>query len=397
MKASVYGRLFARPEIRAAMFWSFVGRLPLFLVSLGIVLFMTANGGSYALAGLALAVYTVGGAALGPLAARQVDRRGRAGMLKLTAVAYPSALLVFVTTMTAMPAVGVLAAAVAGGSLPPVSASYRALLSSLPFEDEERTSAYALEAVTMEVLYIVGPLILSGLLLFLDPAVGLVVGGLLGSAGAVGLARSVPEDGSVPGEKSEEHWLGPLRSPGLLVVFAVIACGAFAVGLCNLALPAFAADGDESGKVGLLFASWGVGSTIGGLWYGTQSFRSRMNNRFALLVALFAAGLLLPLVATDLWTMALALAVGGTALGPLTAVQYELVGTHAPSGTTAQAFTWVMTGTVAGSSLGTQLGGLVIEDSGVGGVLTLAAVAGSLAALVAWFGGRRHLMARPGE
>ncbi|MCX5056401.1 hypothetical protein OG895_15920 [Streptomyces sp. NBC_00201] len=75
--------------------------------------------------------------------------------------------------------------------------------------------------------------------------------------------------------------------------------------------------------------------------------------------------------------MALAPAVGGTALGPLTAVQYELVGTHAPSGTTAQAFTWVMTGTVAGSSLGTQLGGLVIEVSGVGG--------------------RRHLMARPGE
>ncbi|WP_405583855.1 hypothetical protein [Streptomyces sp. NBC_01092] len=56
-----------------------------------------------------------------------------------------------------------------------------------------------------------------------------------------------------------------------------------------------------------------------------------------------------------------------------------------------------MTGTVAGSSLGTQLGGLVIEGSRVGAVLTSAAVAGSLAALVAWFGGRRHLMARPGE
>ncbi|MFD3696546.1 hypothetical protein ACFWUZ_10330 [Streptomyces sp. NPDC058646] len=140
---------------------------------------------------------------------------------------------------------------------------------------------------------------------------------------------------------SQEHGLGPLRSPGLLVITAVIAGGTFAV-------------------------------------------------------TLFAAGLLLPLAATDVWTMASAPAGGGTAWGPLTAVQYELVGIHAPSGTTAQAFTWVMTGTVAGSSLGTRLGGLLIEDSGVGGVLTPAAVGGSLAALVAWFGGRRPLMARPG-
>ncbi|MGJ5754256.1 hypothetical protein [Streptomyces puniciscabiei] len=56
-----------------------------------------------------------------------------------------------------------------------------------------------------------------------------------------------------------------------------------------------------------------------------------------------------------------------------------------------------MTGTVAGSSLGTQPGGFLVEDPAAGGVLTPAQAAGPLAALVTCFGGRLHLMTRPFE
>ncbi|KIF06230.1 MFS transporter, partial [Streptomyces sp. RSD-27] len=86
--------LLTRPRVAGAAWWSVVSRLPVYLMSLALVLTVREQGGSYAQAGLVAALYTIGMALGSPLIARRLDRSGRAAVLTATAVAYPLALAV---------------------------------------------------------------------------------------------------------------------------------------------------------------------------------------------------------------------------------------------------------------------------------------------------------------
>lgn len=63
--------------MRAPLLWSTVGRFPLYLVTLALVVFATSRGTGYGSAGLLLACYTLGGAVLAPVVARRADVHGQ--------------------------------------------------------------------------------------------------------------------------------------------------------------------------------------------------------------------------------------------------------------------------------------------------------------------------------
>jgi predicted MFS family arabinose efflux permease len=62
--------------------------------------------------------------------------------------------------------------------------------------------------------------------------------------------------------------------------------------------------------------------------------------------------------------MAILALAAGVPIAPLIATRNQLVASLAPSGTGTEAFSWLMTSLIAGVSLGTALGGTVIEASG---------------------------------
>ncbi|MFE9374369.1 MFS transporter [Streptomyces sp. NPDC006711] len=385
-----FATLLKNGAIRGPLLWSVVGRFPLYLVTLALVVLTTSRGTGYGSAGLLLAAYTLGGAALAPVVARRVDVHGQPPLLLITGIVHPLALICLVRASPDAEALQLGCAVVAGATIPPVSGCIRSLWTALP---SGREAGFSLEAVLSEVFVIGGPLLLSAVLFWGSPGTALIVGGLLAGVGAIGLATTRASR-TWRAEPTERDLLGALRSPGLVWLLAVLACCAVSMGVFNLVLPAFAAEHGSADSVGLIFGAWGVGGVIGGVWYGSRKQHGPAERTFTVGLAALTVATGLPLLAWDNWSMGAALAVGGLAIAPVTAVEYELVARTAPTGTVTEAFTWVITVNVIGSAVGASLGGLLISGYG-----TWAAFVAAIAALLAGTGvacAVRHRFVRAG-
>ncbi|MGW7272530.1 MFS transporter [Streptomyces sp. NPDC054864] len=394
--------LLTRRQVAGPAWWSVVSRLPVYLMSLAMVLVVREQGGSYAQAGFVSALYTIGMALGSPLIARRVDRRGRRAVLVATGALYPAALAALVWTTEPGDWTQPVLAVLAGVTLPPANACMRSLWARLPLRDDERETAYLWEALLTEVLVIGAPLMLAVLMLTGSAGAALTTVAVIGGVGAIGLAFTrVPEgtDGATKAadapvdEAGRGGLLGPLRSPPMLALTAVMALSSVPIGLMTLAIPAFVDEHGSQGSTGLVYACWGIGSALGALWLGRSQSEVAVHLRFPRLVLAFAVGTGLPLLATSQLTLALALAVGSVPIALVSASEMTLVSLLADGRSLTEAFTWASLATVVGDALGQQAGGLLMEPAGPRGVFAVAFATSLLAACVAF--ACRSLMGRP--
>ncbi|WP_430791137.1 MFS transporter [Actinoplanes sp. G11-F43] len=353
--------------MRAPLLWSVIGRFPIYMVGLALVISTASRGSGYISAGLLLAGYTLGVALVAPFVARRVDRYGQPPVLLITGVVYPVALVGFVYADQASLPVQLVLVVVAGAMNPPLSGCIRSLWSTAGGHLEQ--AGLSIEAVLSEVFTIGGPLLLSVVLFWGDEGTALIVGGLLAGVGAIGFATSrASRETQVAhaGQDSveERDRLGALRSPILARMLIVLfGCG-LATGIYNVAVPAFAEAHGSAQDIGLIFGIWGVGGIIGGVWYSTHTLRRPPVIAFATGSLIMAACAALVMLAWDNWSIGAALVLLGAVTAPVTAISYQLVSRAARAGYITEAFTWAMTVILGGSAIGSQLGGLIIEATG---------------------------------
>lgn len=387
-----YRAFWAHAPARPVLLWSIVGRLPLYLTSLAIALQSLRDGDGLVRTGLLLAGFSIGSAIAGPLVARGMDRFGQTGPLIGTAAVHVLALAALV--LLPVGEVGaVVAVVVAGASIPPTSASLRALWGTLPLGERGRRGAFALEAVLGEVFVICGPIALSVSLFFFEPSVALLIGAVMTAAGAVGVASSAASRAWRAEPTGQRHLLGPLAHPAFVLLFVVLLLAAAGGGTFSLLLPAFAEDIGTTSAAGFLFGVWGVGSALGGIWFGSREPSAQnVQKLFVVGLAAVGVGLALPVVAWDFWSMLVAVAIGGVAIAPVSIVEYEMIQRLAPRAHITEAFTWVQTANVAGSAVGAQVAGIVSAGAGltwgfaVAPILLVAAIATALASSRSWRG-----------
>ena len=94
--------------------------------------------------------------------------------------------------------------------------------------------AYAMDAVAQEVMFTVGPLLVTVLVSLWSPAAALLVINAIGVLGALSVVLSEPSRHwrSAP---REAHWLGALRSPGLLALLGAFFFVGLALGSITVA------------------------------------------------------------------------------------------------------------------------------------------------------------------
>jgi MFS family permease len=361
-----------------------VGRLPLGIVSIATILLVHESTGSYADAGVVLAANTAALALASPVQGRLVDRHGQPALLIPAAVIEAAALTALWIAADAGAATGVLAAlaAVAGMTVPPLSPCMRMLWRDLLRDSSTRLdTAYALESVLVELVFIAGPLVTALIVAFASPAATLVVAAALILGGTVVFAtaaasrkwRSTPGDGA--GRSA-------LASPGIRTLVAAIVPAGAALGIVELTTVVFAREHGDPAWAGVLVALLGAGSMAGGLWYGARTWGGPVSVRFVVLAWLFAAGLLPLAIAGSIPVMAILLVIAGLALAPVTACVYVLVGEIAPAGMLTEGYTWLITANVVGSSGGAALAGLLNEHWQPSVAFVVAAAAAALSALI---------------
>lgn len=364
---------------------SVVGRLPLGMTGLAVLLLVREATGSYAAAGLVSAAYAVALALVTPLRARTADRRGPIGILLLVGVLHPLALIGLVLLAASGAGAVVLAAAAvaAGATVPPLGAVLRAMWVHL-VPASALITAYALEAVVIELCFVGGPLLVAVLTALLGPSAAVLAAAALTLAGTVWLVRT-PAVRAVSPVGSPPHLLGPLVSSpvrGLLLGVGLVGAG---FGAIEVALPAFVEElGRQPSAAGVLLAVWSVGSMGGGLVYGAVAPRTGQRRQLPRLVALLALGTVLPLLAvgpSSLLLMGAALVGYGVAIAPYFACNSVLLGGSAPTGTATEAFAWNSSSIFGGAALGTAAAGLLVEQVGVQAAFGVTAASGALALL----------------
>jgi Major Facilitator Superfamily len=372
-----------------------IGRLPIAALSLSTILLVRQETGSFAVAGAIEACVAIAAAVSLPVQGRLVDRLGQPAVLLPVAAANPLALaaLVLAAKGGADPVTLGAIGAASGATIPALSSCMRTLWSELVPDPELRQSAFALDAVLLEMCFIVGPLGTAALVAIGSPAAAVLANAAFSSAGTLVFAASRASR-SWRGRPSRGYWAGPLRSPGIVVLlFVELGFGA-AVGAMEISTTAFATQEGSPGLAGALIAVQAAASMAGGLWYGSRQHSTRAADRYPRLCLLIAVGLA-PLLLMSSITGGLPLmALSGFGLAPAGAVLYMLIDELAPPGSATETSTWLITAVVAGVAAGNAVGGALVS----GGHASRGFAAAVLAAALSWavaYRGRPALQAAP--
>ncbi len=306
-----------------------VGRLPNGTAHIAIVLFTRAEGGSYTLAGALAAAYGLATAVGQPLLGRAVDLYGQPRVQLPAAVLSALGMALLALTGLGSLPLAYLAVIVAGVATPPLEGGLRALWPSVLKGEGQVHRAYAMDAVAQEIMFTVGPLLVTLLVSLWSPAAALLVINAIGVLGALSVVLSEPSRTwrSAP---REAHWLGALRSPGLLALLGAFFFVGLALGSITVAGVAYADDHGREAVYGWLMAALGLGALIGGLAYGARQWAGAPEKRLRVIVGLLALGYLPLTLTPSVPLMTVFAALAGVFLAPAIACSFIVVDRHAP-------------------------------------------------------------------
>jgi MFS family permease len=385
-----YRELLFIPGMPRLMLAAFIGRLPYGMSVVSLILLLRAHGFDYAAVGVitAASAFSVGVAA--PVLGRVIDRVGQtrplvimAALTTITGVA-----LVVAAAAGAGAALLVVLAFLEGLSAPPLSPSMRTLFPDVVGKERVDT-AFAFDALQLELVFILGPLLAGALAAGISPEVGFLTAVALQAAGALILASSpASRRWRPPPSEAGERRVGALALPGVRVLVVSITAAAVSLGVLEIGIAAFAERHATRDDAGWLFALWGLGSLTGGLWYGARQWRLRTHLRYLLTTGVLAVGLAPLSLAGSMSVFGVLVIVAGLGLAPSTVAAYSLIAELAPAGAMTEAYSWQIVGYVVGSAGGAWLAGVLVEHHGVTTALVCAPLAAAAGLLVALAGRR---------
>jgi len=388
-----YHALLSLPGARLPVVASALGSLAIGMAILAIILLAREATGSFGQAGRVVAAFGLANAVGAVAQGRLMDRLGQPRVLRVAAVGHLAALTALVLAAEDRAPAWVLAlcAALAGIFVPQVPAAMRSLWNALVDDPERRQTAYALVTIVFEVAVMTAPVVVAAVAALASPAAAVLAAAGCAAAGALVFAGTRASH-EWRGAAHEVGWLGPLVAAGMRIVFFVMVAFGIALGVLQVAVPAFAADHGSAELGGLLLGALSAGSLAGGLIYGARPWPGAPAARLPVLLLALGGALALLAVADRPLVLAVLLFPAGLLIAPTATVASTLLDAVAPAGTATEAFAVMVMGIVAGNAAGNALGGALVE----GWSFAAAAVCsgGVAAAGAAWVGARRNRLRR---
>ncbi|MEU8709384.1 MFS transporter [Streptomyces sp. NPDC048565] len=355
-------------------------RVGVAMSGLGMVWLVRAETGSFGAAGLVTASFAVAETLVGPQTARLMDRVGQPRVLFPLLCAHAGAVTALVVlVLTAAPTVLLMVVGlVMGATVPQFGALSAARWSALLHDRHDRhdraelTPAFALEAISNDVAFLIGPTLAVLAATRWHPAAGTVLAGVL-VVGA-GLAFAALRR-TAPAPEGREAAVGTLRTPGaprngvlwsrnfstLLVVN--LALGVF-FGSMQVSVSAFADVHRASSAAGSLYGLMSAASLLAGLAYGRYRPNLPPAAQLPLILTFLACASLLPLLAGSPWQLGVALLLPGAGVAPCIVVSSVLVESVMDRSVLTQAFTWTNSASAAGIAVSAATVGRLVDGPG---------------------------------
>lgn len=388
-----YRELFRAPGSVAFSAAGFVARLPLSMVTIGIVAMLSQARGEYWLAGGVAATFALANALIAPQISRLVDRHGQSRVLVPATLATLAALagLMLATRFEAPAWVLFLFAGLAGLE-PSMMAMVRARWTEIYRDTPLLRTAFAFESVADEMVFMIGPVLAIGLSVAWFPEAGPLAAAILL---AVGMALFVAQRATEPPVHPQSASAGgsAIRLGAVRVIALVMVAVGAIFGTAEVTAVAFAEAQGNKAAASLVLAAYAAGSLITGLVFGALRLRLPLARQFVCAIGLAAATTLPLLAVGSLWSLAAVLFVAGASISPTVIVAMALVERHVPSSKLTEGITWVMTGIGIGMAFGSAASGWLIDTYGAASGFWVS-VAGGFSALAIVLVGLRSLAGR---
>lgn len=352
-----YRELIAFPQVIRLGISAFPARLSYGMIGLGIFFKTEQETGSVAIAGFAIGLNSLAGAATAGLRGSVMDRFGQKWPIRILVPMY-SALIVLLGTMSTSKSI-LITAFILGITAPPINLSVRPLWKDIVPEANLRT-AYAFDSSMMSSTTVMGPVVITALSLSSRPGLGLGTTAALMFIGGIALSLTPVSRDWIPEKKSKnQQKLWRDRAIRLLMLEGCFI--GFGWGVFDIAVPAFATQEGVQHRVAWIFAAFGVATVVGGLLGGLVS------KKLAPLSALRRAYVLwliacIPIAFTyPDWTMALAGVAIGFLGGAVQVFYFEVLEAVRPKGSQTASLGWIWSVEGSFMALGAAVGGVVSE------------------------------------
>jgi MFS family permease len=388
VSTSSYRAALTAPGAAVPALFSALGRVPVAMYGMAVLLYVQVVTGSFAAAGLVSASSLVG-VALGSVGqGRWVDRRGPTRPLLLVTALFAVAvtgLFVAVETGAGIPLL-VVTAFLTGVLQPALGGASRALWGRLVPAGALRAAAYNYEAISMEVFFILGPGLAAVLVAAPWPGTGLLVAAVAAVVGTTGFALSPAVRAPLP--PAGPRRLGPLGAlarPGVrTVALAGLGFGLVAGGV-EVAVPAVTTAAGSRVLGGVLISTWSVVSVVTGIAYALRPWPRPLHLRLPALLGAFGALVAATALATgSLLALALAMLASGAFITAQLTAQSLALEIATPPGAATEAFGWTVTAITLGLAAGQSAAGWAVESAGPWAAFLASGLAGVMVAGVLW-------------
>jgi MFS family permease len=383
-----YLELLRTPGALAFSSAGFVGRMSMSMYGLGTVLLIALLTGHYGQAGVVAAAGSIGYAVVGPVIAQRADRLGQRRVLLGQAAVFALGSSVFIgcaelgAPFWTLLVTGILA----GASMPSVGTMVRTRWSTLVDGDERRLhKAFALESVNDELIFVIGPALVTLLATQFIPASGIAAAILLCIGGTVVFAlqrRTEPALKPRPAPTRLRITKVRLPAAGLATLApAFLLIGAMFSSI-DLSTVAFATELGHRPVAGVILGTYALGSAVGGLWYGSRHWRAPIGRRFTITAALTVAGVSAFWAVPGLLALDAVGFVAGLAISPTLMTGYAILERQAPPHRRTEAMAWLSSTISVGVALGSAVAGHIIDAHGARPTFAFAACCGAAGVLI---------------
>lgn len=361
-----YRALFGMPGVKGFVIAGFIGRMPMSMLGIGIIVLISELTGAYALAGAVAAVVSVAFAVAAPLSGRLVDRYGQAKVIVPLVLLHGGALVtLMVCAGSGAPSWTLFAsAAVSGGAAVSLGSLVRARWTHVLGESGQGKlqAAFSFESVADEVIFVTGPALVTGLATAVNPYAGLIVA-LVAAVGGT-LAFAAQRRTEPPVRRVLTRSGTPITIPGVALLSCVLLAMGAVFGSIDLITVAFAEEQGAKVMSGVLLASISCGSMISGLWYGSREWKISLRRRLIRALSVFAVAMVPMMLIGNIPVMAVALFFAGLAISPTIITSYTFVERMVPAHLLTEGMAWLSTSLGFGVAIGAWAGGRLTDAFG---------------------------------
>jgi MFS family permease len=354
----------------------FIARLPVSMVGIGILMYVEAERGSYAIAGAVSGSISIAAAIGGPLSSRLVDKLGQHRVLPiqiLLIVICSMALVLLIPSNVPAPYLFIFSIG-SGLAYPSIGALVRSRWTALLVSGPILLTAFSIESMIDELIFIVGPTIAATTSVKIHPAAPQVIAMFLLAGGGLWLASM--RNSEPPINKHQgKHGKPVILQNGLIYMWGVhIAIGMF-FGAVETSIIAFTKIAGQPIFGGIVMAVWAFGSLLGGFVYGGLHFKSALQNQLIVVSLLLVPATVAMVFVESILALALLSIAAGIGISPLLIASAAITQRRSPVGRTTEAIASMYAGIGLGFAFAAAMAGWLIDNRGTSYSFALGALA----------------------